>query len=135
MEMENREMDNNEKAARYRNMMNVLNDIAQERRAQILRYGYNDDLYDGTGSDSRWLAPLNFGSAKEIETQFRADYLRFERATGKPTWMHLLREEFAEALSEDDPEKLQVELVQVAALCVSFVEQIRRRGLNPAPGE
>jgi hypothetical protein len=42
-------------------------------------------------------------------------------------WLHILREEVAEAFAESDPAKLRAELVQVAAVAVNWVEAIDRR--------
>ena len=41
--------------------------------------------------------------------------------------MHLVREEVAEAFAESDPARLREELIQVAALAVSWVEKIDAR--------
>lgn len=106
----------------------VLLDVFSERKRQVARYGTNDDLEDGTGPESRWAAPVSTWSAQELERVFRADYEDFEEETGKPTWVHLVREELAEAFAEPaGSERLEEELVQVAALCVSWVERIRAR--------
>ena len=42
--------------------------------------------------------------------------------------MHLLREEIAEVFVESDADRLREELIQVAALAVSWVEKIDARG-------
>jgi hypothetical protein len=46
---------------------------------------------------------------------------------GTTTWKHILREEFLEAMAEEDPEQLREELVQVAAVAVAWIEAIDRR--------
>lgn len=46
---------------------------------------------------------------------------------GRLTWAHILNEEFYEAMSEEDPEKLREELIQVAAVAVAWAECIDRR--------
>ncbi len=43
------------------------------------------------------------------------------------TWAKILAEEFYEAMSEQDPKQLQEELIQVAAVAVSWAEAIDRR--------
>lgn len=43
------------------------------------------------------------------------------------TWSDILAEEFYEALSEPDEEKLKTELVQVAAVCMNWLDCINRR--------
>ena len=69
-------------------------------------------------------------TGEEFEDICRADYEFYEKLHGQPTWMHLVREEVAEAFKEADPTRLEEELLQVAALCVSWVEklQMRREG-------
>lgn len=110
--------------------LQVLEEVFEERKRQVARYGHNDDKADGTGPDVRWMAHtdvnLDLRTAKEIEAAFRAEYDRNGGDAGA-TWMHLVREELAESFAEDDPERLEAELLQLAALAVSWVESIRKR--------
>jgi hypothetical protein len=110
----------------------VLEKVAAERERQFARYGTNEQLEDGTGPDVKWLAvfpgavpPLTASPATRIERLLRNEYLLHEATAdnGLPTWMHLVREEIAEAFQEDDPARLVEELIQVAALCVSWIEK------------
>ena len=103
----------------------VLQEVKEERARQYARYGTNDSLKDGTGPDAAWLRPLSGLEAKLVEHWFRKEYGSHERRTGQPTWMHLVREEIAEAFQEEDSGRLCEELIQVAALCVSWVETKR----------
>lgn len=105
----------------------VLECVSAERARQYARYGTNADIEDGTGPETRWLGPYTGDSAEQIEKVLRKDYEDYEEEVGKPTWVHLVREEIAEAFMESDPEKLAAELTQVAALCVSWVEKIEER--------
>ena len=105
----------------------VLTDVSVERAKQRARYGSNDDLEWGTGPETRWLIPFTYEPATAVERILRADYEEYEEATGKPTWVHLLREELAEAFAETDPIRLREELIQVAALAVSWAEKIDAR--------
>lgn len=43
------------------------------------------------------------------------------------SWADILREEFYEALAEEDDEELRAELVQVAAVAVRWIEAIDQR--------
>lgn len=110
--------------------VNVLQEVLEERSRQVERYGLNADLADGTGPTTRWV-PKGTGpdgpTAAELERIFRQEYEQYEEENGQPTFMHLVREEVAEAFQEEDPERLAEELVQVAALCVSWVALIRGR--------
>jgi len=105
----------------------VLEEVKEHRAEQFARYGTNDDLEDGTGPFSEWTSPLTAYDARTIEDQFRRGYERHERATGAPTWMHLVREEVAEAFQEAATGRLRAELLQVAALCVSWIETLDGR--------
>lgn len=105
----------------------VLQAVRAERARQVARYGRNTALEDGSGPATRWLLPYTTDSAADVEQTLRADYEDYEEDAGAPTWVHLVREEVAEAFAETDPQRLEEELVQVAALCVSWVETLRRR--------
>ena len=99
--------------------------VLAERERQFKRYGTNAGLADGTGPNVSWALPLSRRQAVGIERVFRNDYEEYESVHGAPTWMHLVREEVAEAFAEEDPDKLVKELTQVAALCCSWIQQIR----------
>ena len=104
---------------------NVLMDVEEERSRQFHRYGTNEDLEDGTGG--AWARPVSESSAEVLEKLFRADYEEHEAQHGRPTWVHLVREELAEAFQETDHTRLREELLQVAALCVSWIEKLDTR--------
>lgn len=103
----------------------VLQDVLLERGYQHQTWGDNRDLEGGTGPQCTWLLPIDSNPASIVEEAFREEYQEYEREHGKPTWVHLVREEIAEAFKENDQQFLQDELIQVAALCVSWVEKIR----------
>lgn len=105
----------------------VLQDLRAERARQFARYGDNADLVDGVGPTARWLQPYSGDTAAVVERRFRDDYEEYEKDHGAPTWARLLREELAEALAEADPAKLRAELLQVAALSVSWIEKLDAR--------
>lgn len=105
----------------------VLSEVREERERQFARYGTNEDLEDGTGPGAPWLFPLLAQPAAWIEARFRREYESHELRTGRPTWTRLLREEIAEAFMEDDPARLRSELIQVAALAVSWIEKLDAR--------
>lgn len=110
-------------------MVNVIIDLVRRREAQEERYGHlNDLLVDGTGPDVQWLpAGVEF-NAQQIQQWFRRDYeAQFDEEARLPSWMHLVREEIAEAFEQSDPERLEDELLDVAALCVSWIERLRKR--------
>lgn len=46
---------------------------------------------------------------------------------GRGTWVHILSEEFFEALAEEDDARLRVELIQCAAVIKSWIRDIDER--------
>lgn len=107
----------------------VLNLVREERARQVRLYGTNDDLllgFGGTMPGHPWLTPFSEMDPIMVESAFRSDYERYEEAYGKPTWMHLIREEVAELFATRNRFCAMEEAVQVAALCTSLVEHLRR---------
>lgn len=93
----------------------VLLDIAEERDNQIKKWGIQHHP-DGTGeSHDRALA-----DAARKRCQLAA-------AAGHLTWRHISDEETAEAYAETDPITLRKELIQQAAVCVAWIEDIDSR--------
>lgn len=92
----------------------VLNDVWTERRRQDAKWGEQNHP-DGTSE--MW--------------QPEADLMRREceeaAQGGQLSWKHILLEEVAEAIAEEDVTKLREELIQVAAVAVAWVEAIDRR--------
>ena len=109
----------------------ILFRIRMERNRQLERYGDNVDLPLGFGSSLSaypWLHPYSEAGAFSVEKAFRHDYEVYESFHGKPTWMHLIREEVAELFSAEREEDIIAEAIQVAALCVSLVETHTKTG-------
>lgn len=105
----------------------VLHAIREERMRQISQYGTNADVMLGFGSSVSaypWLLPYSDADGNRIEAAFRADYERYVASHGKPTWMHLIREEVAELFAARHSRHAVDEAIQVAALCVSLVEHL-----------
>lgn len=102
----------------------VLHLIREERTRQVEQYGSNAHLEMGFGGTVSlpWLAPFSLADAAEVERLFRHDYNLYEHVEGKPTWMHLIREEVSELFEATDREHIIAEAIQVSALCASLVE-------------
>lgn len=100
----------------------VLADITAEREAQHAVHGIQHHLPDGTGP--QW-TQLAHKARRECE---RA------AAAGRLTWRHILLEEVAEALAENDPVRLRRELVHVVAVGDQWLQAIDNRNL-PAAAE
>jgi len=96
----------------------ILAAIIQERARQDDKFGPVDHLRlpNGTG-DGHAVNQLRYA---------RQDYTWAEEA-GTLTMGHILREEFWEAMTESDDDKLRAELIQVAAVCVKWCEIIDAR--------
>lgn len=108
--------------------VNVLSDVRAERARQFAMYGTNEDLEDGTGPEVMWVGSGRGGlTASELEAHLRKEYEHHEAEHGKPTWRHLVLEEVAESFQENSPTRLREELLQVAALAVSWIEKIDAR--------
>lgn len=105
----------------------VLHLIREERTRQIQQYGANDDVMLGFGSSVTaypWLIPYSDADGRRVQAAFRRDYENYVDFHGKPTWMHLIREEVAELFEAQSISDAVTEAVQVAALCVSLVERL-----------
>lgn len=100
----------------------VLSEVHGERQAQDAKWGQQNHP-DGTGPDRVWAFT---GPAAYVAEQARANCQRLA-GEGFVTWLDILLEEVAEALTEDDPAKLRAELIQVAAVAAAWAEAIDRR--------
>jgi hypothetical protein len=96
----------------------ALIDVGTERERQVERWGPQNHADGITG-------------ASALEHMREADFWRAKNdsriATGTLTWDGILLEEIHEALAETDPQRLRVELIQVAAVAVAWAEAIDRR--------
>lgn len=112
----------------------VASHLSAERARQFTVYGTNNDNENGTGPNVRWIPsippPHTSGAALQIEKACRDEYEMTESVGDTVTWMQLVREEVAEAFAEEDPSRLAQELLQVAALCVSWIETIIERDFH-----
>jgi hypothetical protein len=96
----------------------VMIDIMRETaRAESI---HAKDYPDGTRAE---LTPL--ANNLRLLAQAKED-------VGAVTWADVLAEETAEAISEEDPDKLRAELVQVASVATRWIASLDRR--NGAPG-
>ena len=96
----------------------ILCELAAERKRQTAKHGDQSHLPDGTGPAAAGLADW----AKQ-----RTDAASQATGDGTVTFEHILTEEWAEALAEDQPAALRAELIQVAAVAVQWIEAIDKR--------
>lgn len=92
----------------------VLDEVADERTRQVTKWGVQTRP---TGASSAFMR------ARDL-AQKRTDA---KMKDGTATWHDILFEEFMEAISEEDAAKMRVELIQLAAVAVSAVEDIDRK--------
>lgn len=107
-------------------------DTAAERTRQDAKWGEQNHP-DGTGPDVR---PNSFeyavdampgnGDARRL-AEAATNETDILAAGGAVTWLDILREEYYEALAEEDPLALRTELIQLAAVAQQWVEAIDRR--------
>jgi hypothetical protein len=102
----------------------ILSEILRERTRQDQKWGEQNHP-DGTGPQHVWVFT---GPAAFVAESVRSECQR-KAADGFCTWLDILLEEAAEAFAESDSAKLREELIQVAAVAVSWVEAIDRRAL------
>jgi hypothetical protein len=116
----------------------VLLDIALERGRQTAKHGDQNHLPDGTGPDYDVLSSLGGHAHVPMDEADNVDLADIARARckaasrneggdGSITFEHILTEEWAEALAEEDPAALRAELIQVAAVAAQWAEAIDRR--------
>jgi hypothetical protein len=96
-------------------VVDILADIADERHRQDEKWGerhWPDGThanYESDANGARWIC-------------------EHYAESGELTWADILNEEFREARAETDWPKLRKELIQVAAVCVAWIEDGDQRG-------
>lgn len=107
----------------------IVGDVFLETHRQLELWGVQDHLM-GTGPEKRLLSRtdvnLDLRTGAELEHIFRNKVVRLFGEENGGTYFDVLLEEVFEAGAEDDPEKLETELIQVAAVAVSMVAASRR---------
>lgn len=93
----------------------LFEDVLAERRRQDSMWGEQNHP-DGTGE---------LGSDRQANQARVTCDQQFEAGLG--AWADILKEEVYEAIAESDVVKLREELVQVAAVCMAWIEAIDRR--------
>jgi hypothetical protein len=104
-----------EQVQRWVDTNDVLEDFAQERRAQFQQWG-EQTIPFGTGDFIFGMMSDNYRAVCQDRT-----------AEGTVTWADVLLEEVFEALAELDPLKLKDELIQVGAVVTAIIERINKQ--------
>ena len=108
-------MDTAERVDYYVRLKNAIECIKEERARQDRKWGPDRSHPNGTGSPgTKDVADI---ARMECDNAFRG---------GWGTWRHILEEEVKEAFAEENPEALAAELIQVAAVCVAWIQDITR---------
>jgi len=89
--------------------------IDDERQRQLAKFG-DQHHPDGTGQ-----------YPETIDADVARMACQSAAEGGYLDWLHILREEVAEAFAESDPAALRTELVQVAAVCAAWIADIDSR--------
>lgn len=98
--------------------LDVLKEVEAERIAQHLKWGEQNHPSFDPNADEAEARDMSDAARAECEEAF---------AQGRGTYCHILTEEFGEALAECKNEAaLRVELVQIAAVAVAWIEKIDR---------
>lgn len=92
-----------------------MQEVWKERDRQEVKWGEQNHP-DGTGGPVLRM--------KADEAQVMCDEAAKQHVM---RWRYILEEEVAEAMAESDPALLRAELVQVAAVAVSWIEALDRR--------
>lgn len=102
----------------------VLADVHEERIRQLRKWGVQRRADDTGGATLQ-------GEAEQAKRTCQA---MEEHVKGGAGWRLVLAEEAAEAFAEREPAPLRAELIQTAAVCVAWVEDLDSRGVLPTTG-
>lgn len=100
----------------FRGLDQAMRDVRAERIRQAQLHGDQSHLPDGTG-----------GPGLQTIAEYRRRQCEGAAQRGALTFRDIFDEEVAEVLAEDDPARLRAELVQVAAVCVQWIQAIDGR--------
>jgi hypothetical protein len=105
--------------------MKVIEEIKEERKRQDAKWGVQNHPCLDLGLLNR--SPERMCEEYEIPTESRAKQL-CDRSflVGSGTFAHIAVEEMSEVVSAFDIHKRREELIQLAAVCVAWIEKIDR---------
>lgn len=96
-------------------VLHDLTEVLREMKRQVELWGVQS-LPDGTS-----------GSIAQADLDFAREMFEKAHKNGHLTWRDILEEEVHEVYAEKDPEKLKMELYQVAAICLSWLRDLNQR--------
>jgi|SRR5690606_38626611 len=108
-------------------------DAVAEVNNQLTKWGeQNHPCLDQTLLNrERSCTPQRMCENYEIPSETRAKFLcqnAFEKNEG--TYAHIAVEELSESISEFEPEKRYIEVIQLAAVCINWAAKIKRIDLK-----
>lgn len=113
----------------------VLTEVQDERNRQNAKWGEQNHP-NGTGPETYPLGEMDCLTFSELGECDGPELAAVATLTtdksarrGTVTWKDILLEEVFEATAEEDPDKLRMELIQVAAVATQWVEAIDRNAL------
>lgn len=106
---------------------NVFADIVAERERQETKWGEQNHPSTGGTFPASWRE--QYGVDAEKWKSINDERVHYKQLG----WDGILLEEVLEALAEEDPERIREELVQVAAVCVNWLECLDRRAEDACP--
>ncbi|WP_051858499.1 hypothetical protein [Streptomyces cellulosae] len=96
-------------------LRSIAEEIDAERQRQLAKFG-DQHHPDGTGYDG-----------SDRHAGFWRQRCQDAFADGEGTWGHVLLEEVFEAIAEADQARLRTELIQVAAVCAAWINDLDSR--------
>lgn len=102
-------------------MNETMRAIKDEVTSQFLTWGQQNWPSTPQGKQPRYMIPAEHTAKVECEKA---------RLNDRMTWAHILVEEVAEACNAESPAHMVEELVQVAAVAVSWIDSIQRNELS-----
>jgi hypothetical protein len=115
-----------ESGSRYRKVARILQEVHVETARQVDKWGIQDHPL------TTWTHPEVWQATADTAKKDFADKAKYGR---NPGWDLIAIEELAEAFAETDLDKVRAELIQVAAVAVSAIENIdRAKAAGAVPG-
>lgn len=110
--------------------MSNANEVIREVLFEVMTERIKQDLKWGEQNHPNGTSIEKYAPKASIAKAYTDEAAK----NGKLTWAAILEEEFYEALAEEDPDALRIELTQVAAVASGWIEAIDRAKLKRQSG-
>lgn len=101
-------------------------ELREERQRQVAKFGEQLDIPSTPPADLR-MYRLHIGTEERCRRQCDKDF-----AKGEGSWAHVAIEELAEAVDAPDDVRRREELVQLATVCMAWIQAIDHRARQQA---